>query len=163
MQALSRRGVHAAFGTPVEGVAGFRRSHREAEQAERVERLRREAGRTSRHATAYADVAVVALLTTDLDVAGDFVRRELAGLADRSAAMEALRTTLRQDIDAECSLVDVARRLHVARETVTYRVKRAQEVLGRDLDERRLALHAALALAEELGDAVLVPRDAERP
>ncbi|MFJ1996325.1 PucR family transcriptional regulator [Streptomyces asiaticus] len=161
-EALSRQRMRAAFGTPGSGVAGFRRSHREAERGERVERLRREAGRAPRHATAYADVAAIALLATDLDAAGDFVRRELGGLAARGAPMEALRTTLYHYIGAERSLVDVARRLHVARGTVTYRVKRAQEVLGHDLDDRRFALHTALALAEELGDAVLLPRDADR-
>ena len=108
--------------------------------------------------TAYADVAAVALLATDLDAAGDFVRRELGGLAARSAPMEALRTTLYHYLEAERSLLDVARRLHVAKGTVTYRVKRAQEVLGHDLDDRRFALHTALALAEELGDAVLLPQ-----
>ncbi|GAA3367809.1 hypothetical protein GCM10017744_081420 [Streptomyces antimycoticus] len=161
--ALSRQRTQAAFGTPGRGVEGFRRSHREARRAERVERLRREAGRVPRHATAYADVAAIALLATDLDAAGDFVRHELGGLATRSASMEALRTTLYHYIGAERSLVDVARRLHVARGTVTYRVKRAQEVLGHGLDDRLFTLHTALALAEELGDAVLVPRDdAER-
>jgi DNA-binding PucR family transcriptional regulator len=159
---LSRHRVRAAFGTPAGGVAGFRRSHREAERGEGVERLRREAGRDPRRATDYAEVAAIALLAGDLDAAGDLVRRELGGLAVRSAPMEALRTTLFHYLDAERSLVDVARRLHVARGTVTYRVKRAQEVLGRDLEDRRFALHTALALAEELGDAVLVPRDVER-
>ena len=158
-ETLSRQQVQAAFGTPVAGIAGFRRSHLEAKRAERVERLRREAGRPRRHVTPYADVAVVALLATDLDAAGDFVRRELGGLAARNATMEALRTTLYHYIGAERSLADVAQRLHVARGTVTYRVKRAQEVLGYDVDDRRFALHTALALAEELGDAVLLPRD----
>ncbi|MEU5700104.1 PucR family transcriptional regulator [Streptomyces aurantiacus] len=162
-EALSRHRAHAAFGTPVDGVAGFRRSHREAERGERVERLRREAGRAPRRTTAYADVATIALLATDLDAAGDFVRRELGGLAARGAPMEALRTTLHHYIGAERSLVEVARRLHVARGTVTYRVKRAQEVLGHDLDDRRFALHTALALAEELGDAVLLPRPLHEP
>lgn len=158
-QALSRHGVHAAFGTSGSGVAGFRRSHLEAEAGARVERLRREAGRPPRHATAYADVATVALMTTDLDAAGDFVRRELGELSARTEAMEALRATLYHYIGAERSLVDVARRLHVARGTVSYRVKRAQEVLGRDLGDHRLALHTALALALELGDAVLLPHN----
>ncbi|MER8157547.1 helix-turn-helix domain-containing protein [Streptomyces sp. NPDC094472] len=158
-EALSRQQMQAAFGTPGGGVEGFGRSHREALRGARVERLRREAGRVPRHATAYADVAAIALLATDIDAAGDFVRHELGGLATRSASMEALRTTLYHYIGAERSLVDVARRLHVARGTVTYRVKRAQEVLGHGLDDRRFALHTALALAEELGDAVLLPRD----
>ncbi|MEU1943657.1 helix-turn-helix domain-containing protein [Streptomyces sp. NPDC020125] len=161
-EALSRQRTQAAFGTPGGGVEGFRRSHREAERGERIERLRREAGRVPRHATAYADVAAIALLATDLDAAGDFVRRELGGLATRTASMEALRTTLYHYIGAERSLADVARRLHVARGTVTYRVKRAQEVLGHGLDDRRFALHTALALAEELGDAVLQPNSPVR-
>lgn len=161
-EALSRRQMQAAFGTPGAGVGGFRRSHREAQRGERVERLRREGGRVARHATAYEDFAPIALFATDLDAAGDFVRRELGGLSSRSASMEALRTTLYHYIEAERRLVDVARRLHVARGTVTYRVKRAQEVLGHDLDGRRFALHTALALAEELGDAVLLPRNVER-
>jgi len=160
--ALSRRQVQAAFGTPGDGVAGLRRSHREAERAEQVERLRRRAGRVPRHATAYADVAAVALSAADLDAAGDLVRRELGGLAARNAPMAALRTTLYHYIEAERSIAEVARRLHVARGTVTYRVKRAQDVLGHNLDDRRLALHTALALAEELGDAVLLPRDVEQ-
>ncbi|MFE9697731.1 PucR family transcriptional regulator [Streptomyces sp. NPDC006270] len=161
-ESLSQQGMRAAFGTSGGGVAGFRRSHREAERGERVERLRREAGRAPRHATAYAAVAAVALLATDLAAAGDFVRRELGELAAPGAPMEALRTTLYHYIGAERSLMEVARRLHVARGTVTYRVKRAQELLGHDLDDRRFALHTALALAEELGDAVLLPREAER-
>ena len=157
-QGLEQHQVQAAFGTPASGVAGFCRSHREAEAGARVERLRREAGQEPRRATAYADVAPVALLTADLDAAGEFVRRELGALAERTEAMAALRTTLYHYVDAERSLVDVARRLHVARGTVTYRVNRARELLGHDVDDHRLALHGALALAVELGDAVLLPR-----
>jgi hypothetical protein len=148
-----------AFGTPADGVEGFRRSHREAERGERVERLRREAGQAPRAATDYGDIAVVALLAGDLAAAAEFVRRELGGLAARTAATAALRTTLHHYLDAERSLVAVSRRLHIARGTVTYRVNRAQELLGHELDGR-LALRTALALAEELGDAVL-PRDGE--
>ncbi|MFJ6724984.1 PucR family transcriptional regulator [Streptomyces sp. NPDC091281] len=154
------RRAQVALGTPGAGVAGFRRSHREARRAAEVERLRRAAGRDARPVTAYADIAAVALAATDLTAAGDFVRRELGGLAAPGAATEALRGTLLHYLDAERSLLVVARRLHVARGTVTYRVKRAQELLGHGLDDgRRLALHTALALAEELGDAVLLPPD----
>ncbi|MEV5807243.1 PucR family transcriptional regulator [Streptomyces parvulus] len=155
---LSEGRLRVAFGTPGAGAAGFARSHDEARRAERVQRLRGEAGGDGRVTTAYADVAPVALLANDLDAAGGFVRRELGALAEPGAATEALRTTLFHYLDAERSLVEVARRLHVARATVTYRVKRAQEVLGHDLEDRRFRLHAALALAEELGDAVLLPR-----
>ncbi|HEY0812952.1 MAG TPA: helix-turn-helix domain-containing protein [Pseudonocardia sp.] len=150
-------GLYAALGTAADGVAGFRRSHIEAEGAQRVERLRREAGKQPRRTTRYADVAVVALLSTNLVAAGEFTRRELGALAERSESMDALRTTLRHYLDAERSLVTVARSLHVARGTVTYRVKRAHELLGHDSEDRRFALRAALELADELGDAGLQP------
>ena len=156
-QQLARHHLHAALGAPSEGVAGFRRSHAEAERAERLERLRRSVGREPRPLTEYDDVATAALMSTDLAAAGDFVRRELGGLADRTEPIQALRTTLYHYLDAERSLADVARRLRVAKGTVTYRVRRAQEVLGHDLVERRFAIHTALSLVEELGDAVLVP------
>lgn len=156
---LGRRHLHAAVGTPAPGVVGFRRTHVEAERALQLERVRRAAGRAPRHAVPYGDVGPVALLATDLEAAGELVRRELGGLAERTPAMEALRNTLLHYLDAERSLVEVARRLHVARGTVTYRVRRAREVLGHDLDARRFALAAALRLAEELGDAVLLPPD----
>ncbi|WP_413755011.1 PucR family transcriptional regulator [Streptomyces sp. MMBL 11-3] len=156
-ESLSRRQVQAAFGTPGAGVAGFARSHREAQRAQQIGQLRRRAGLDGRPVTDYADMATVALLATDLKAAADFVRRELGALAAPGPTTEALRTTLYHYLDAERSLAEVARRLHVARATVTYRVKRAQEFLGHDLDDHRFALHSALALAEELGDAVLLP------
>jgi DNA-binding PucR family transcriptional regulator len=45
--------------------------------------------------------------------------------------------------------------LCVARNTVAYRVQRAEQLRGRPIDSRRMQLQAALALAEELGDTVL--------
>ncbi|MFD9891411.1 PucR family transcriptional regulator [Amycolatopsis sp. NPDC059027] len=150
-----QHGLHVGIGLPANGVDGFRRSHAEAGRTERFEHLRREAGQRPRESTAYADVAVAALLTADLTAAGELVRRELGALAERTETMAILRTTLRHYLDAERSLVTVAQRLHIARGTVTYRVRRAQEVLERAVDERPLALRTALELADELGDAVL--------
>ncbi|WP_240802834.1 hypothetical protein [Streptomyces sp. A1499] len=64
---LTKQRLQAAFGIPAAGVAGFARSHGEARRAERVQRLRREVGRVDRTTTAYADVAAVALMATDLE------------------------------------------------------------------------------------------------
>jgi DNA-binding PucR family transcriptional regulator len=85
------------------------------------------------------------------------VRSELGELGGRGEGAQALRTTLLHYLEAERSLVRVAEELHIARGTVAYRVKRAQEVLGHDIGARRSSLHAALLLAEELGDSVLEP------
>ncbi|GAA2851109.1 helix-turn-helix domain-containing protein [Pseudonocardia halophobica] len=147
-------GVRAAFGVPATGIDGFRRTHREAVRAAQLRRL---SGDRHGPVTDYADVAPAALLGTDLIAAGEFVRRELGALAERSEPMGVLRTTLLHYLDAERSLVTVAGALHVARGTVAYRVKRAEQLLGREVAEHRFALHAALLLAEEIGDAVLDP------
>ncbi|TCK26848.1 PucR family transcriptional regulator [Pseudonocardia endophytica] len=146
--------VRVAFGTPGAGVDGFRRTHREAQRAERLRRL---SGDHRDGATEYDDVVVAALLASDVVAAGEFVRRELGDLATRGEQAADLRTTLLHYLDAERSLVTVAGELHVARGTVAYRVKRAEQILGRPAGERRLALHVALLLADELGDAVLGP------
>lgn len=148
-------GLSAALGAPAVGLAGFRRSHVEAERAAAHERLRRAGGRASRAVTDYPDVVTVALLSTDLPAARAFVQRELGPLAELDDAMETLRTTLRLYFETERGLAAVAGRLHIARGTVTYRVRRAEQLLGRPVGDRRFPLTAALELASDLGDAVL--------
>jgi hypothetical protein len=147
-------GLRAAVGTPAPGLAGFRRTHHEAI---RVERLRGLSVRRTPRVTLYRDVVLTVLLSDDLVAAGEFVRSELGELGGRGEGAHALRTTLLHYLEAERSLVRVAEELHIARGTVAYRVKRAQEVLGHDIGARRSSLHAALLLAEELGDSVLEP------
>ncbi|WP_344598238.1 PucR family transcriptional regulator [Streptomyces violaceusniger] len=147
-------GLRAAVGTPASGLQGFRRTHQEAL---RVERLRGLSVRKSPRVTLYRDVVLTVLLAGDLVAAGEFVRSELGELGGRGEAMQVLRTTLLHYFKAERSLVRAAEQLHVARGTVAYRVKRAQEVIGRDVGDRRFPLYAALLLAEELGNTVLEP------
>jgi DNA-binding PucR family transcriptional regulator len=53
------------------------------------------------------------------------------------------------------SLVRAAEQLHVARNTVAYRVKKFEKLAGRDLKDRRLELEAALRLAAVFRSAVL--------
>jgi hypothetical protein len=145
--------VRVAAGLPAAGLTGFRSTHRQALDAERVGKL------GGRRVVDYADIAAVALLSADLPAAAELVRRELGALAARTDQAETLRRTLLHYLDAERSLVAVAGELHVARGTVAYRVKRAEELLGRDVGERRFELHAALLLAGTLGDAVLAPEN----
>lgn len=153
-------GVSLAIGTAASGLAGFRRSHHEALATERVAKLSR--GNACSWATAYTEAAVAAMLTEELDTARNFVRRELGPLAAGTPNAADLRATLLCYLDEESSPFAAARRLHVSRNTVGYRVKRACELLGYDIATRRYPLHTALLLADRFGSAVLSD-DANNP
>ena len=55
-------------------------------------------------------------------------------------------STLRIFLEEGASFVRAARRLGVHTNTVTYRVHRAEELLGHPVTERQLELHVALRL-----------------
>lgn len=143
--------VRVATGVAGGGVDGFRRSHRQADHAARVAAM----STGDDPVLYYADLDLVAMLSTDMPAAGEFVARELGELAGPGESVAMMRHTLKCYLDRDRSLARTADHLHVARNTVAYRVHRAEELRGRPATERRLQLHAALTLAEDLGEAVL--------
>ena len=144
-------GTKVAIGLPAPGVAGFRASHEQALAAAAFGM----SSRSGQWLFDYADVDMLVMLSAQPDLARQFVRRELGDLAGPGDTAVTLRATLKCYLDTERSLSAAADRLHVARNTVAYRVQRAEQLRGRPIDSRRMQLQAALALAEELGDAVL--------
>ncbi|MEU3735108.1 helix-turn-helix domain-containing protein [Streptomyces sp. NPDC033538] len=147
-------GVRFACGSVRRGLSGFRQSHEDAQHVVRIVELN---PRGAGPAVDYRDVELAALLSTDLPALRRFVRDELAGLAVDNRHAEQLRQTLRLYLRNERSLTLAAAQLHVARNTVTYRVKRAQEQLGHGLAARLPELMTALEAAQVLGPAVLRP------
>jgi DNA-binding PucR family transcriptional regulator len=145
-------GIRVAFGRPAERVAGFRRSHDEAMQAARIASL---AGAVATPVTGYDRVELVSLLTSDLPRARTFVADQLGPLASPDEPAERLRATVLAFLSAGGSSTRVAKELYVHQNTVTYRVKRAEELLGRRVGDRPVELTCALLLAATLGAAVL--------
>ncbi|WP_265447135.1 PucR family transcriptional regulator [Flexivirga meconopsidis] len=145
-------GVQVAAGLPGAGVSGFRASHGQALEAARVGM----ASKQPRRVWDYGDVDMLTMLTHRDDVARQFVRRELGDLAAPGEATGVLRATLKCYLDNERSLNAAAGALHVARNTVAYRVGRAEALRGRAVGDRRMQLQAALALVEEFGDEFAV-------
>ncbi|MFD4668158.1 PucR family transcriptional regulator [Lentzea sp. NPDC058450] len=142
-------GVHVAAGLAAEGVDGFRSSHRQAVKARELARLtQRPPG-----LHAYEDLALTSLAAENLDAAAEFVRHELGPLTE--AANADLRRTLKAYLDHDRGLSAAAADLHVAKNTVLYRVRRAEQLLARPVGAERLRLHVALHLADVLGPAVL--------
>ncbi len=141
-------GVRLALGPPAHGTAGMRRSHYGAREAERIARLT-----SGDWLTDYRAVRLVALATADPEHARWFVHDLLGPLASDGTRVRELRETLRVYLAEERSLRAAAGTLHVARNTVTYRVKRAEELLppcttAASTLELRLALEIARTLLD---------------
>jgi DNA-binding PucR family transcriptional regulator len=145
-------GVRVAFGRPGEGIPGFRRSHAEALQAARIGSLARD-GEVA--VTSYAKVELVTLLAGDLPRARAFVAGQLGPLASTDEPAERLRDTVLAFLASGGSATRVAKELYVHQNTVAYRVKRAEELLGHKVSESPIELTCALKLAAVLGPAVL--------
>jgi DNA-binding PucR family transcriptional regulator len=140
-------GVRLAVGAPARGLAGFRRTYEDALLAQRVARMReRRAGCVTR----YEDAVLLGLLAQDEAVARRFVDGELGDLVEDSDGARRVAATLKVFLEEGSSNVRAARRLGVHENTVAYRVKRAEALLGRPIDDRRLELRAALLLVDVL-------------
>ncbi len=148
-------GVRVAFGRPGPGLDGFRRSHREAVQAARVASL---AGSVDGAVVDYAQVELVSLLACDLPRAREFVSSRLGPLAAPGEPTQRLRETLRVFLAMGGRSARAAKELYVHQNTVAYRIKRAEELLGRRVNEDPVELICALTLADTLGPAVLSQR-----
>jgi hypothetical protein len=140
-------GLSVAAGPPAAGVEGFVASHREALLARRVAQLRGDEGGT---VATYPDVALEALLTEDLDAARHFASRELGELAAEDDATTRLASTVAIFLEEGSSFARAGRRLGIHANTVAYRVRRAEALLGHPVAERQLELRVALRLTRLL-------------
>ncbi len=146
------RGLSVAAGTPAPGIEGFVSSHREALLARRVAQLR---GDRSGAVARYPDLALEALLTEDPEAARRFAARELGTLAAGDEATARVASTVAVFLEEGSSFVRAGRRLGIHANTVAYRVRRAESLLGHPVGERQLELRVALRLAAVIPAAVV--------
>lgn len=148
--------VRVAVGGCGSGVAGFRRSLR---QADRVRELVLLAGPGAPRAVAHEQVAAVALLGADIEELRQYVADCLGELATDNQRNLWLRETLRVFLANNRSYAAAAEELAVHRNTVQYRVRQALDLTGHTFDDhdRTLHLHLALQAARWFGPAVLRP------
>lgn len=142
--------LHVAVGVRGRGVEGFRRGHAQAVAAAS---LAQTTGMTE-PLVRYEDVELLSLLLEDRDRAATFAARVLGSLWDDGAASQQLRETLGIYLAQQSSTQAAARTLHLARNTVAYRIRRAEQAMGRGLESRVHEVQAALVIA----DAVHRPR-----
>jgi DNA-binding PucR family transcriptional regulator len=136
--------VRAAVGGVHAGLDGMYRTHHEARAARRVGDI---FGARPGAILRYSTVGLTSLLSADPAQAVQFATSELGSeLGADTDAMLRLRATILVYLDERRSPVRTARRLGIHQNTVHYRVKRAEELLGRPLEDRRLELEIALRL-----------------
>jgi DNA-binding PucR family transcriptional regulator len=146
--------VHIAIGRAEPGLDGFKRT---SEQARRVKDILLISATTLPKAVTYDQLGPVALMTADVDALRRFVSRSLGRLAIHGEREETLRDTLLTFLAHNRGYTATAQAMMLHRNSVQYRVQRAQELCGRDLSDAAVALdvHTALMAAHWLGRAVL--------
>ncbi|WP_082900141.1 PucR family transcriptional regulator [Rhodococcus phenolicus] len=150
----------AALGAPHEGLDGFVRTHRQALQAQVVARASQLPGPRFVPITS---VGAVALMCDDLEATSSWVDDTLGPLAADEPGAAQLRHTLYEFLSNGGSYIAAAAQLHMHRNSVAYRIHKAEELLGRSVRESRLDLENALALCHWLGPAVLTPAGTPAP
>jgi PucR C-terminal helix-turn-helix domain/GGDEF-like domain len=148
LQTPATMAIRATVGTPRWGTEGFRSSHNEALLARRIAQADPEAINTI---TAYEDVALAVLATSDPVHARAFVARELGDLAAGDAATRRFAKTALTYLQEGRNRARTSRRLAVHPNTVAYRLRRATELLGHDLNRRAAEVEVALTIAPLLG------------
>ena len=145
---------HLAVGGAHVGAEGFRRTHSEAEQAQRVALVGRsaEAGITLYD---ISGVGLAALVCNNLEETKRFVLATLGPLAGDDEQHERLRETVRILLAHGGSYTAAADAMCMHRNTVRYRITRAEAELGRAVTTDRQATDVALTLCHWLGRAVL--------
>ena len=140
-------------------MAGFRRTHRQALGAHAVALA---AGPSGQPLTSFAEVAPLALMAGSIELTRAWVIETLGSLADDDDQHSMLRDTLRVFLQENGSFKGTAERLTLHKNTVQYRVRKAQESLGRPVGEDRLNVELALLASRWLGAAVLRQAGAAR-
>jgi sugar diacid utilization regulator len=141
-RALVAYGRVATIGDPAQGIPGFRRSLADAQRAERV---RHTAGRELPDVLTFREVQLDTLLLSDTRARQRFLRAELGPLASDTKDSAKLRATLDAWLSSG-SNVSAAAMLNLHEHTVRSHLRRAEQLLGRPLAERRLELQTALRL-----------------
>ena len=143
-------------GNPLDGLPGFRQSHRQAAAARTVAMA---PGAPPRPVTAADEpgLAVAAQFSSDLDQARSWVCHVLGPLASDTDSDERLRDTLRGFLRNSSSFKASADELHLHVNSVKYRVQRAIERRGQPIEDDRIDVEIALLLCHWFGTAVLAP------
>jgi hypothetical protein len=154
--------IHFAFGDAAKDTAGFRLTHQQAVATQAVALA---AGSSAPRSVAFSEVAPVAMMLGSADLLRAWVLGTLAGLAADDEHHARLRDTLLVFLRTGGSYKATAQRLTLHKNTVQYRIRKAEESLGRPVGEDQHDVELALRASRWLGPSVLrpVPAAARQP
>ncbi|WP_110208693.1 PucR family transcriptional regulator [Nocardioides daejeonensis] len=136
---LNQISARVYAGQPAEHVEGFVSSHQDAKRAAAVA----DRGGPWADVMLYEDVELVALLGCS-DQVDRFVRRTLGGLVATDEGTQRVRETVTAFLQLGGNVEEVARELTVHRNTIRYRLGRAEELIGRPVNRFGSELLVAL-------------------
>jgi len=144
--------IHFAFGDAAKGTTGFRITHQQAIAAQAVALA---SGSPAPRAVTFSQVAPVAMMLTAKELLRPWVLSTLAGLATDDEHHARLRETLLVFLRSGGSYKTTAEQLVLHKNTVQYRVRKAEESLGRPVGDYRHDVELALQASHWLGSYVL--------
>lgn len=140
-------GQGLALSIPSKGLEGFRGGHRQALRAQRFAEL----SQGARGVVRFDEIETLCVMSEDPELLAEFVARKLGPLAATSSSARRLRETLLVWLHEGGSASRAAESLRTHKNTVRNRVQRAEDLLGRPLEEDRLGLELALTVLQRVG------------
>jgi hypothetical protein len=144
--------IRFAFGGVARDLRGFCLTHEQAAAAQGVALA---AGVLAPRVVAFAEVAPVAMMLGSAGLLRAWVLSTLAGLAADDEHHARLRDTLLVFLQSGGSYKMTAEQLTLHKNTVQYRIRKAQESLGRPVGDSRNDVELALLASQWLGSSVL--------
>ncbi|MFJ8503614.1 PucR family transcriptional regulator [Streptomyces avermitilis] len=148
--------MHVCVGSVGYGIEGFRSTHR---QAVRTQELAAAADPAPQF-TDFSTVAPIALMATNIDDMRAWVWGILGPLAVDDENSARLRETAQIFLDTGCSYTATASAQILHKNTVQYRIRKAEEIMGHPVQKGRADLEVALRAVEYLGSTLLRTRPA---
>ncbi|MGW1888276.1 PucR family transcriptional regulator [Streptomyces sp. NPDC001970] len=148
--------VHVCAGCVGYGIEGFRSTHR---QALRTQELAAVASPAPQF-TDFSAVAPIALMATNVDDMRAWVWGILGPLAVDDEHSARLRETAQIFLDTGCSYTATASAQILHKNTVQYRIRKAEEIMGHPVQQGHSDLEVALRAVQYLGSTLLRTRPA---
>jgi DNA-binding PucR family transcriptional regulator len=121
------------------------------------------AGPSARRLTSFTEVAPLSLMSSSIELLQTWVIETLGSLADDDDDHARLRDTLRVFLQENGSYKATAERLILHKNSVQYRVRKAEEAIGHPVGDNRLHVELALLASQWLGATVLRQPGQPRP